>query len=64
MRAAKAVAPAMIENKSGAMIFIGSVLSRRANRQFAHYTAAKHGVLGLTRPFALELAHHGSGQFR
>jgi SDR family mycofactocin-dependent oxidoreductase len=55
-RTAKAVAPAMIENKSGAMIFIGSVLSHRANRQFAHYTAAKHGVLGLMRAFALELA--------
>ena len=40
------------------MVFIGSVLSHRANRQFAHYTAAKHGVLGLTRAFALELAPH------
>jgi (+)-trans-carveol dehydrogenase len=55
-RTAKAVAPAMIAQKSGAMVFIGSVLSHRANRQFAHYTAAKHGVLGLTRSFALELA--------
>jgi NAD(P)-dependent dehydrogenase (short-subunit alcohol dehydrogenase family) len=32
------------------------VLSHRGNRQYAHYTAAKHGVLGLTRSFALELA--------
>jgi SDR family mycofactocin-dependent oxidoreductase len=55
-RTAKAVAPAMIEKKSGAMVFIGSVLSHRANLQFAHYTAAKHGVLGLMRAFALELA--------
>jgi SDR family mycofactocin-dependent oxidoreductase len=55
-RTAKAVAPAMMEQRSGAMVFIGSVLSHRANRQFAHYTAAKHGVLGLTRAFALELA--------
>jgi SDR family mycofactocin-dependent oxidoreductase len=55
-RAAKAVAPTMLRQKSGAMVFIGSVLSHRANRQFAHYTAAKHGVLGLTRAFALELA--------
>jgi SDR family mycofactocin-dependent oxidoreductase len=57
-RAAKAAAPAMIEQGAGAMVFIGSVLSHRANRQFAHYTAAKHGVLGLTRAFALELAPH------
>jgi SDR family mycofactocin-dependent oxidoreductase len=55
-RTAKVVAPAMMEKKSGAMVFIGSVLSHRANRQFAHYTAAKHGVLGLMRAFALELA--------
>ena len=55
-RTAKAVAPAMIAQKAGAMVFIGSVLSHRGNRQFAHYTAAKHGVLGLTRSFALELA--------
>lgn len=55
-RTAKAVAPVMIEKKSGAMAFIGSVLSHRANQQFAHYTAAKHGVLGLVRSFALELA--------
>jgi NAD(P)-dependent dehydrogenase (short-subunit alcohol dehydrogenase family) len=46
----------MIAQRSGAMVFIGSVLSHRANKQFAHYTAAKHGVLGLMRAFALELA--------
>jgi SDR family mycofactocin-dependent oxidoreductase len=55
-QAAKAVAPHMRERRTGAMVFIGSVLSHRANKQFAHYTAAKHGVLGLMRSFALELA--------
>jgi len=54
-RAAKSVSPAMIQRKSGAMVLIGSVLSHRPNRLFAHYTAAKHGVLGLARAFALEL---------
>ena len=54
-RAAKAVSPVMIRQKSGAMVLIGSVLSHRPNRLFAHYTAAKHGVLGLARAFALEL---------
>jgi SDR family mycofactocin-dependent oxidoreductase len=53
---AKAASRVMLEAQRGAMVFIGSVLSHRANRQFAHYTAAKHGVLGLTRAFALELA--------
>jgi SDR family mycofactocin-dependent oxidoreductase len=56
---AKAVAPQMIAQGAGSMVFIGSVLSHRANRQFAHYTAAKHGVLGVMRAFALELAPHG-----
>ena len=55
-KTAKAVAPIMAAQRSGAMVFIGSVLSHRANKDFAHYTAAKHGVLGLTRAFALELA--------
>jgi SDR family mycofactocin-dependent oxidoreductase len=58
-KSAKAVSPHMIERKSGAMVFIGSVLSHRANKEFAHYTAAKHGVLGLTRAFGLELAPYG-----
>lgn len=57
-QAAKAVAPHMIERKSGSMVFIGSALSHRANKLFAHYTAAKHGVLGLTRAFGIELAPH------
>ena len=55
-KTAKAVSPAMIAQRSGAMVFIGSVLSHRANKEFAHYTAAKHGVLGLMRAFGLELA--------
>lgn len=58
-KTAKAVSPGMIARKSGAIVFIGSVLSHRANRDFAHYTAAKHGVLGLTRAFGLELAPYG-----
>jgi SDR family mycofactocin-dependent oxidoreductase len=57
-QSAKAVSPYMISQRGGAMVFIGSVLSHRANRQFAHYTAAKHGVLGLVRAFALELASY------
>lgn len=55
-QSAKAVSPHMIRQQRGAMVFIGSVLSHRATENFAHYTAAKHGVLGLVRAFALELA--------
>jgi (+)-trans-carveol dehydrogenase len=55
---AKAAAPALIARGGGSIVFIGSVLSHRANRDFAHYAAAKHGVLGLVRGFGLELAPH------
>ena len=57
-QSAKALAPHMIERGSGSMVLIGSVLSHKHNIGFAHYTAAKHGVLGLTRAFALEFAPH------
>jgi SDR family mycofactocin-dependent oxidoreductase len=57
-QSAKAVSPHMISQRSGVMVFIGSLLSHRASHQFAHYTAAKHGVLGLVRAFALELAEY------
>ncbi len=58
-KTARAASPAMIKQQSGAIVFIGSVLSHRANKEFAHYTAAKHGVLGVMRAFALELAPYG-----
>ena len=48
----------MIRQQSGSMVLVGSVLSHRANSQFAHYTAAKHGVHGIMRAFALELGQH------
>src|SRR5262249_37321620 len=47
-----------IERRSGSIVLIGSVLSHKHYPGSAHYTAAKHGVLGLTRAFALELATH------
>jgi len=55
-KAARAVAPAMIERQRGSMVFISSVLGHKPNVDFAHYTAAKHGVIGLARNMALELA--------
>jgi SDR family mycofactocin-dependent oxidoreductase len=58
-KAARAVAPAMIERRYGSMVFISSVLGHKPNVDFAHYTAAKHGVVGLARNMALELAPYG-----
>jgi NAD(P)-dependent dehydrogenase (short-subunit alcohol dehydrogenase family) len=56
---AKAFVPAMVEQRSGRIINVASIASRTGGRYIAAYTAAKHGVLGLTRALAAELvAHH------
>lgn len=58
-RSAKAVAPHMIERLNGSIIFIASVRGVQANCNYAHYIAAKHGVLGLMKCVALELGPYG-----
>ncbi len=55
-RSAKAVAPHMIERRSGAIVMTSSILGFEALPGSAHYTASKHGVLGLMRAVAVELA--------
>lgn len=51
----KAFAPALVEQRSGRIITIASIASRVGGGYIAAYTAAKHGVLGLTRALATEL---------
>ncbi len=51
----KAFAPKLIEQRSGRIITIASIASRVGGGYIAAYTAAKHGVLGLTRALAVEL---------
>lgn len=51
----KAVVPEMIEVRWGRIINIASVASKIGGKYIAAYTAAKHGVLGLTRALAVEL---------
>jgi NAD(P)-dependent dehydrogenase (short-subunit alcohol dehydrogenase family) len=51
----KAFVPAMVEQRSGRIIVIASVAARMGGKYIAAYTAAKHGVLGLTRALAVEL---------
>ena len=51
----KAFVPAMVEQGWGRIINIASIASKTGNRYLAAYTAAKHGVLGLTRALAMEL---------
>ena len=55
-RSAKAVAPHMIERRQGAIVMTASQASFEPTAQIAHYVAAKHGVIGLMRNVALELA--------
>ncbi len=52
----KAFVAGMVERRRGRIINIASVASKVGGRYIAAYTAAKHGVLGLTRALALELA--------
>lgn len=56
---AKLVIPHMIERgDGGSIIFISSGLGLKGMPEAGHYAAAKHGVVGLMRSLALELAPH------
>jgi len=57
-RMCKAFAPSMVARRWGRIINIASVAGKVGGRYTAAYTASKHGVLGLTRTLALELAPH------
>jgi SDR family mycofactocin-dependent oxidoreductase len=58
-RSAKAVAPHMIEKQNGSIVITASVACFEPGINFAHYTSAKHGVIGLMKNIALELAPYG-----
>lgn len=58
-RSAKAVAPHMIERQTGAIVLTSSVNGLEPGMNYAHYVTAKHGVIGLMRNVALELAPYG-----
>jgi NAD(P)-dependent dehydrogenase (short-subunit alcohol dehydrogenase family) len=51
----KAFVPTLIEQRRGRISNSASIASRIGGRYIAAYTAAKHGVLGLTRALAVEL---------
>jgi NAD(P)-dependent dehydrogenase (short-subunit alcohol dehydrogenase family) len=54
----KHVVPLMIEQHSGKVINISSVGGLRGFGMGAHYCAAKHGIIGLTKSLAMETADH------
>jgi 3-hydroxybutyrate dehydrogenase len=51
--------PSMVESGSGRIVVIASVAAKRGERQVAAYSASKHGVLGLVRAVADEVARTG-----
>lgn len=51
--------PGMTERGWGRIVVIASVVAKRGEAQVAAYTASKHGVLGLVRAAAAELARTG-----
>ncbi|WP_042461658.1 2-dehydro-3-deoxy-D-gluconate 5-dehydrogenase KduD [Neobacillus dielmonensis] len=53
------VAKVMVEQKSGKIINVASMLSFQGGKFVPPYTASKHAVAGLTRAFANELAQYG-----
>lgn len=53
------VVPGMVERGFGRVVVLGSIASKRGEPYIAAYTASKHGVLGLVRSAAAELATKG-----
>jgi SDR family mycofactocin-dependent oxidoreductase len=54
----RASAPHLIARGGGAMVLTSSIAGLRGLFAVAHYTAAKHGLVGLMRSLAHELAPH------
>ena len=55
----RAVVPVMIDKKYGKIVNIASAAGTRATPHAAPYSTAKHGVVGLTRTFAVDLGRFG-----
>jgi NAD(P)-dependent dehydrogenase (short-subunit alcohol dehydrogenase family) len=58
-RTAKAVAPHLIERRSGSIVVASSVNAIKPSANYSHYCAAKAGILQLVRAMALELGPYG-----
>jgi SDR family mycofactocin-dependent oxidoreductase len=55
----RAVAPHMIERRSGRIIATSSMVGKTSVPGLAHYVAAKWGVIGLVKSAALEFGQYG-----
>jgi 3-oxoacyl-[acyl-carrier protein] reductase len=54
----RAVVPHMIANGYGRVVTVGSVAGKEGNPNASAYSAAKAGVIALTKSLGKELAHH------
>ena len=54
----RAVVPAMVERKRGAVVNLASWLGKRAAPNFGAYAASKFAIVGMTQALALEVAPH------
>ena len=55
----RGVVPSMRERRWGRIINVSSIAGKKGSRYCSAYSAAKHGVIGLTRSLALEVADCG-----
>ncbi len=55
----KYVIPHMIEQKSGVILYNSSIAGLRGMNRMSHYAASKHGLIGLAKSQAIELAPYG-----
>jgi NAD(P)-dependent dehydrogenase (short-subunit alcohol dehydrogenase family) len=58
-RSVRPVGQRMVARKRGAIVTISSVDGMGGHAGRAHYTASKHGVIGLTRALAIEWGRYG-----
>ncbi|MDR3453082.1 MAG: SDR family NAD(P)-dependent oxidoreductase [Rhodoferax sp.] len=58
-RSIRPVGQRMVQRKRGAIVTISSVDGLGGHAGRAHYSASKHGVIGLTRALAIEWGRHG-----
>jgi NAD(P)-dependent dehydrogenase (short-subunit alcohol dehydrogenase family) len=58
-RCIRRAVPAMVDRGRGAVVVVASVAAKRGEPYIAAYTASKHGVLGVVRSAAAELAAKG-----
>lgn len=57
-KSVKAAVPHLLSGGGGSIVLTSSVAGLKAYTHTGHYNAAKHGVVGLMRSFAVELGAH------